>query len=209
MSDIALTTAGAKVWNVPNIVTMSRLALSIVLFVLLSFDYYTASLVVFIIAASTDWINGYWARKYGQVTQLGRILDPFADKMIICGTFIFLAAAPQLADGSPASGVAGWVATLIMAREIGVTALRGFVESHGGDFSAKWAGKWKMVFQCLAACFSIGQLRYYDFAEKALVGVPDWTHYGLIAFLWIAIGLTVYSGYEYVVVAMGLIRKAD
>ena len=49
---------------------------------------------MFIVAASTDWLDGYWARKYGQVTKLGRILDPFVDKIIICGTFIFLAAVP-------------------------------------------------------------------------------------------------------------------
>lgn len=188
---------------------MARLALAIVLFVLLALHHYTASLAVFIVAASTDWIDGYWARKYGQVTQLGRILDPFADKLIVCGAFVFLAAAPQLADGSPASGVAAWVAVLILAREIGVTALRSFVETHGGDFSAKWAGKWKMVAQCLAACFSIGQLRYYDHAERALVGVPAWTEYGLIVFLWLAIGLTVYSGAEYVAAAMRMIRAAD
>ena len=127
----------------------------------------TASLVVFLIAAGTDWVDGYWARKYGQITQLGRILDPFADKMIICGTFIFLAAAPQLADGSPASGIAAWVAVLVMAREMIVTALRSFVEERGGDFSAKWAGKWKMVFQCAAAAFGIGQLMWYDAATRA------------------------------------------
>ena len=72
----------------------------------MEFHFYTASLVAFIIAASTDWVDGYWARKYGQITQLGRILDPFADKMIICGAFIYLAAAPQLTDGTPASAVA-------------------------------------------------------------------------------------------------------
>ena len=49
-------------------------------------------LFVFVVAASTDWIDGWWARKYGQVTKLGRIFDPFVDKIIICGTFIFLAA---------------------------------------------------------------------------------------------------------------------
>ena len=188
---------------------MARLLLAVVLFVLLEQQYYTASLVVFIIAASTDWIDGYWARKYGQITQLGRILDPFADKMIICGAFIFLAAGPQLADGSPASGVAGWVATLIMAREIGVTALRSFVENQGGDFSAKWAGKWKMVAQCVAASFSIGQLRHYDAAERAFSPpLPEWISTGLTASLWLAIGLTIYSGVEYIFAAMRIIRKA-
>ena len=209
MPDNAKRVSGPKVWNVPNQVTMARLVLSIVLFVLLTFHFYTASLVVFIIAAGTDWVDGYWARKYGQVTQLGRILDPFADKLIICGTFAYLAAAPQLRDGSPASGVEAWVAVLILAREIGVTALRSFVETQGGDFSAKWAGKWKMVFQCLAACFSIGQLRYYNFATRKLVDEPEWNWWGLQIFLWTAVALTVYSGVEYVMAAMRMIRESD
>jgi CDP-diacylglycerol--glycerol-3-phosphate 3-phosphatidyltransferase len=206
MSDSALPAARPTVWNVPNQVTMARLVLAVVLFVLMSLERYTASLAVFIVAAGTDWVDGYWARKYGQITKLGRILDPFADKLIVCGAFIYLAAAPQLEDGSPASGVAAWMAVLILAREIGVTALRSFVESEGGDFSAKWAGKWKMVAQCLAACFSIGQLRYYDQAQRELVGVPAWTEYGLLIFLWLAIALTVYSGAEYVAAAMRMLK---
>ena len=109
MSDTALPTSAPRIWNVPNQVTVSRLVLAVILFALLSLGYYAAALVCFIVAASTDWVDGYWARKYGQITQLGRILDPFADKMIICGTFIYLAASPQLVDGSPASGVAAWV----------------------------------------------------------------------------------------------------
>ena len=209
MPDIANQGSGPKIWNVPNQVTMARLVLSIVLFVLLTFHFYTTGLVVFIIAAGTDWVDGYWARKYGQVTQLGRILDPFADKLIICGTIAYLAAAPQLVDGQPASGVEAWVAVLILAREIGVTALRSFVETQGGDFSAKWAGKWKMVFQCLAACFSIGQLRYYDFTLRKLVGEPEWNWWGLQIFLWTAVALTVYSGIEYVSAAMRMIRESD
>lgn len=200
--------ARPSIWNVPNQVTVSRIILAVVLFSLLSLGYYTAALVTFVIAASTDWVDGYWARKYGQITQLGRILDPFADKMIICGTFIYLAAAPQVEDGAPASGVAAWVAVLILARELAVTALRSFIEQHGGDFSAMWSGKWKMVFQCLAAAFSIGQLRYYDFGERALsTELPPWISGGLFAFLWIAILLTAYSGLEYVVVAARTLRK--
>jgi CDP-diacylglycerol--glycerol-3-phosphate 3-phosphatidyltransferase len=207
MSQPAIPMAGARVWNVPNQVTVARLCLAVVLFVLMELQLYTASLVVFIVAASTDWVDGYWARKYGQITQLGRILDPFADKMIICGVFIYLAAAPQLADGAPASGVAAWMAALILARELAVTALRSFIENQGGDFSAKWAGKWKMVFQCLAACFSIGQLRYFDAASRSLVGEPQWTKSGLAVFLWLAIILTVWSGAEYIWVAIKVLRR--
>ena len=210
MSDTALPTAKPRVWNVPNQVTVSRLVLAVVLFALLGWGFYTAGLVVFIIAASTDWVDGYWARKYGQITQLGRILDPFADKMIICGTFIYLAAAPQLADGSPASGVAAWMATVILARELAVTALRSFIENQGGDFSAKWAGKWKMVFQCVAAGFSIGKLQWFNSAERAFSPpAPEWVSYGLTITLWIALALTIYSGMEYIIVAVRTLRASD
>jgi CDP-diacylglycerol---glycerol-3-phosphate 3-phosphatidyltransferase len=211
MSDTALPAAKAKarVLNVPNAVTISRLILAVVLFALLSAADYTAALVVFIVAASTDWVDGYWARKYGQVTQLGRILDPFADKMIICGTFIYLAAAPQLADGSAASGVAAWMATLILARELAVTALRSFIEQNGGDFSAKWAGKWKMAFQCVAAGFSIGQLQWYDAATRSFVDLPSWVPTTLSITLWIAILLTIYSGLEYIWVSVKVLTRMD
>jgi CDP-diacylglycerol---glycerol-3-phosphate 3-phosphatidyltransferase len=210
MSESALPSAAPRIWNVPNQVTVSRLVLAVVLFILLSLGYYTAALVCFIVAASTDWVDGYWARKYGQITQLGRILDPFADKMIICGTFIYLAASPQLTDGSPASGVAAWMAVVILARELAVTALRSFIENQGGDFSAKWAGKWKMVFQCVAAAFSIGKLQWYDAAARAFTSdLPAWVTYGLNITLWTAIALTIYSGYEYIMVAMRTLRRAS
>ena len=83
-----------KLFNLPNQLTSLRLLLSVVLFGLIVWEHYLTSLVLFIVAAGTDWLDGYYARKYGQVTTLGRILDPFADKVIVCGTFIFLAADP-------------------------------------------------------------------------------------------------------------------
>jgi CDP-diacylglycerol--glycerol-3-phosphate 3-phosphatidyltransferase len=209
MSQTALPAVKPSVWNVPNAVTVARLALAIVLFVLLAMNQFTAGLVVFLVAAGTDWVDGYWARKYGQITQLGRILDPFADKLIVCGAFIYLAAAPQLADGSPASGIAAWVAVLVMAREMIVTALRSLVESRGGDFSAKWVGKWKMVFQCAAAAFSMGQLQYYETASRSLVGLPAWNAWGLEISLWTAIVLTVWSGVGYIGAAARMLRDAE
>jgi CDP-diacylglycerol--glycerol-3-phosphate 3-phosphatidyltransferase len=210
MSQTAIPAKRPAVLNVPNQVTLSRVALTVVLFLLLAFHYYTTGLVVFMIAAGTDWFDGYYARKYGQITQLGRILDPFADKLIICGTFIYLAAAPQLIDGSPASGVAAWVAVLIMGREMIVTALRSFVESGGGDFSAKWSGKWKMAAQCAAACFSIGQLIYYDRDARAISPeMPAWISQGLTITLWAAVVLTIYSGVVYIMAAWRMVREAD
>ena len=102
------------VFNVPNQLTAARFILAIVVFVLIPLQIYLAALIVFLIAASTDWIDGYYARKYGQVTKFGRMFDPFVDKIIICGTFIFLA-------GEQDSGIAAWMAVVVVGRELLVT----------------------------------------------------------------------------------------
>ena len=189
-----LTAANENViWNVPNVITMARLVLSIAVFVLVPLHQFTAALVVFVIAAGTDWADGYWARKYGEVTKLGRVLDPFVDKIIICGTFIFLAAEKN-------SGITAWMATVVMGREMLVTALRSVIEGSGGDFSAKWAGKVKMVVQCIAVVASLIVLRHLAIYQDTLP-VEDWLKYTLIASAWGAIVITVYSGLEYVVIA--------
>ena len=133
----------ASVYNVPNALTSIRFALAIAVMVLIPLGHFTSALVLFSIAAATDWMDGYWARKYGQVTKLGRIFDPFVYKIIICGAFIALVEVNQ-------SGVASWMATVVVARELLVTSLRGMIEASGGDFSASQLGKWKMVLQCAA-----------------------------------------------------------
>ncbi|MEX0585412.1 MAG: CDP-alcohol phosphatidyltransferase family protein, partial [Pirellulales bacterium] len=129
--------AAQIVFNVPNQLTSLRLLLAIVLFVLVEQKQYFAGTILFLLAASTDWLDGYWARKYGQVTTLGRVFDPFVDKIIICGTFIYLAAIPG-------SGLVPWMAVVVVAREMLVTALRAFNEQNGGDSSSRTAGKLKM-----------------------------------------------------------------
>jgi CDP-diacylglycerol--glycerol-3-phosphate 3-phosphatidyltransferase len=181
----------AQLFNVPNQLTGLRLLLSIVLFVLIALQFYLASTIVFVIAASTDWVDGYWARKYGQVTTLGRILDPFVDKIIICGTFIFLVPIP-------ASQVRAWMAVVVVGRELLVTALRSFLEGEGADFSAKMSGKLKMVFQCAAATLALACLSLAD-REPWLDGL-------LVATVWVAVLMTVYSGLEYVWKAWRLLR---
>jgi CDP-diacylglycerol--glycerol-3-phosphate 3-phosphatidyltransferase len=197
--------------NVPNQLTIARLLLSVICFAFLAFDWYLTGLVLFVIAASTDWVDGYWARKYGQITQLGRVMDPFADKIIICGTFIFLAGVPRVGDDwLPASGIAPWMAVLVVAREMLVTAIRAFFEEGGVDFSAKWAGKWKMLFQCLAVGFSLYRLwMYFDPTAPPSwkASPPDWLNYSLHAMVWLAIAFTIYSGWGYVAAALRLLRK--
>jgi CDP-diacylglycerol---glycerol-3-phosphate 3-phosphatidyltransferase len=203
------------VWNVPNIMTTARLVISIFLFVFLTIDWYLTSLILFAIAAGTDWIDGFWARRYGQITKLGRILDPFADKIIICGTFTFLAAVPPVYSktglNSSASEIWAWMAVVVIAREILVTALRSFFEEHGTDFSAKWAGKWKMVLQCAAAALSLWRLWYYQFDASTQLwdgGAPsDIATWSLRLVVWAAVAMTIYSGWGYVQTAMRLVRS--
>ena len=110
---------------------MLRLVLSIVVFVLVPLELYIPALIIFAVAAGTDWVDGYYARKYDQVTQLGRILDPFCDKIIICGSYILLSV--QMRDIQAESlglsvQIAGWMAVVVVGRELLVTALRGFIE---------------------------------------------------------------------------------
>jgi CDP-diacylglycerol--glycerol-3-phosphate 3-phosphatidyltransferase len=199
------------IWNVPNQLTVARLVLSIFCFVFLSFDNYLFGLILFVIAAGTDWVDGYWARKYGQITQLGRILDPFADKIIICGTFTYLAAVPKNVDHTSASEIMAWMAVVVVARELLVTALRSFFEEHGTDFSAKWSGKWKMVLQCAAVAGSLARLWYYDFDATPPANwsaeVPAWTTWSLRVVVWAAILLTIYSGWVYVQRALALLKR--
>lgn len=121
--------------------------LALILFALIAYRQWVACIVVFALAALTDWLDGYFARKQGLVSTLGRNLDPLVDKVLICGAFIFLVPV----EGS---GLAAWMATLVVARELIITSLRGFLESAGARFGADWLGKIKMVLQC-AALFAV------------------------------------------------------
>ncbi len=186
------------VFNVPNQLTSIRLVLAIVLFCLIPTEHYLAGMWVFIVAAGTDWIDGFYARRYNQVTTLGRILDPFVDKIIICGTFISLA-------GLEGSGLTRWMAVVVVGRELMVTALRSFLEQRGADFSATLSGKLKMVLQCIAAAVSLYALSYTTMTPKE--AGPDWLHWTLVISVWSAVALTVISGIAYVFAAIKLLRQ--
>ncbi len=189
------------VFNLPNQLTTLRLILSVAVFCLISWEFYMAALVFFIIAAGTDWLDGYYARKYDQVTVLGRILDPFADKIIICGVFIFLVAVPVMAEVP--WGLRPWMVVVVVARELLVTVLRSFIEGQGGDFSAKTSGKLKMLLQCIAAGVCLFYLSYTDPTANA----PGWCWALLVGSVYSAVVLTVYSGVIYIIAAARLIRE--
>jgi CDP-diacylglycerol--glycerol-3-phosphate 3-phosphatidyltransferase len=104
-------------------------------------------------------LDGWWARRFNQITVFGRVMDPFADKLLICGAFVCLVTIPELTSdkaGFPAwLMLQPWMVIVIIGRELLVTSLRAFIESAGGDFSAKWLGKLKMLLQCAAVILAL------------------------------------------------------
>lgn len=182
----------SDIFKVPNQISCARLFLSLVLFALIPLKYYWTGLAFFLIAAGTDWVDGWYARKYQQVSQLGRILDPFCDKILICGVFILLAV--EMDSVFPwYMRIAGWMAVVVVGRELLVTLLRSLVEGSGGDFSAKLAGKVKMVFQCAAAVACLMALAMHDQGN-----LPAWLTWSLIIIIWLSVLSTIHSGFLYV-----------
>src|SRR5581483_493545 len=111
----------ASPFNLPNQLTASRLLLAVVLFVLIAQSMWRWSLAVFALAAFTDWLDGYLARLQGLTSALGRIFDPLVDKVLMCGTFIFL-----LPEGTRdgAGWLTPWMVVVVVSREFLITGLR-------------------------------------------------------------------------------------
>lgn len=146
--------------NLPNQITIGRFFLAIIFLILLNtFDCRSyeqnlwmldVCLILFVIAASSDWLDGYLARKHNQVTSFGRILDPFADKILIIGGFVLLLGSGFRDEtGAGISGLKAWMVLLVIARELLVSGLRGFAEAQGQAYAANWWGKIKMILQCI------------------------------------------------------------
>src|SRR5262245_29865244 len=179
-----------RVFNLPNQLTAARFVLAIVLFVLIEFDQWIACIIVFTLAAITDWLDGYLARLQGLVSTLGRNLDPLVDKVLICGAFIFLLAEPR-------AGLAAWMVTVVVGRELIITGLRSFLENQGATFGADWLGKVKMVLQCavLFAIFIALELT----SMPSLVTIRDILIYMMLA-------ATALSGLQYLWRAASLLK---
>ncbi len=173
-------------FNLPNRITLSRLLLAIVFFILLSHRYFNVALAIFFVAVITDWLDGYLARKWDLSTDLGRIVDPFVDKVIICGAFIiFIHIAKDV--------IAPWMVIIIVAREFFVSSIRGFSESKGVKFASNIWGKTKMVIQSVTIC---AMILYYAHFENII-----WMQYIVYAFIWITVIVTIISGIIYVLSA--------
>lgn len=183
--------------NLPNAITFSRLILSLLLFAMIqSGDRWLWAAGLFVFAVATDVLDGWIARKYKLITQLGRIMDPFVDKFITGGTFLFLLPVAER------SGVNPWMVVIVIGREMLVTSLRGFLEKQGADFSASASGKLKMFLQCAAATAALLSM-HPPIAAYAMGGIPLTTvRDGL---LWLMVGVTVWSGYVYIQRAITLL----
>ncbi len=182
--------------NVPNLLSFARVPLAVVLFACIVHELWLAGLVVFLVATATDWLDGWWARKYGPLTLVGRNLDPLADKVLVCGAFIYLIPVDR-------AGVLPWMVTVVVCRELIVTGIRGMVEAAGKKFGADWFGKLKMGLQCavLIGALLIRWLATLAGTSDALAVLEPVQ----LVLLWLMLAATIGSGVQYMVKAARLL----
>lgn len=181
--------------NIPNKITLSRICLIPIFIIILSIPMHwgeweigTTTLpvthfiagVIFLIASLTDWLDGYYARKYNLITNMGKFLDPLADKLLVSAAFILLVELDL---------AAAWIVILIISREFAVTGLRLVAAGEGVVLAASNMGKLKTVSQITAIAFLL--LHNFPFSY---LGIPMDT-----IVLYIALILTTWSGIEYFV----------
>lgn len=195
MSSIDARAAEGRVFaHWPNRITAIRFVGAMVLFAILGYVeevelaegrqsvLFGVATALFVAVAATDWLDGWLARRYGHVTAFGRIADPFVDKILVLGSFVLLAVLEPTARFVP-----GWLVVLVLARELLVTGIRGYVESIGLSFAADRWGKLKMIVQCIAIALILG---YH--------GIP-WPEAWLqpvATFAYVAVGLTLLSSVQ-------------
>jgi CDP-diacylglycerol--glycerol-3-phosphate 3-phosphatidyltransferase len=184
-------------WNVPNLLSLSRLPLTVALCACIAYEAWPAALAIFSVAALTDWLDGWWARRYDRGSTLGRSLDPLTDKVLVGAAFIYLIPVSG-------AGVLPWMVAVVVCRELFVTGLRGVVEASGKKFGADWFGKLKTVLQCavLIGAFVILSARDRPWAADALPAL------GVVyrVLLYAMLAATVGSMVQYVVKAYRLLR---
>jgi CDP-diacylglycerol--glycerol-3-phosphate 3-phosphatidyltransferase len=188
----------SPVFNLPNQLTAGRLVLAVILFVLIAVEAWTWCLVVFGLAAVTDWLDGYLARLHGLTSALGRVFDPLVDKVLMGGAFIFL-----LPRGAQEGWLTPWMVTVVVARELLITGLRTYLESLGVQFGADWLGKLKMVLQCAAVIAIFFTLLLS--ADSALLPGAAHLRIGLV---YAMLAATILSGLQYVWRGAMILRNA-
>jgi CDP-diacylglycerol--glycerol-3-phosphate 3-phosphatidyltransferase len=194
-----ITPRRPPVFNLPNQLTAARFVLAIVLFGLIAGEFWAWCLVVFVVAAFTDWLDGYLARMQNLTSTLGRILDPLVDKVLMCGAYIFLLPEGMKKDQG---WLAPWMVAVVVARELVITSLRSYLESLGARFGADWLGKLKMGLQCAAViAIFVALLIPAELAQLAVASAMarDGLIYAMLA-------ATLLSGLQYLWKAAALLN---
>jgi len=207
--------------HVPNALTVLRLLLAIVFFVMLSFYQYEGrgdrgllnmAFVVYASALFTDFLDGYLARKWKVEGTFGRVADPFVDKILVLGSFVFFAGKNFIIPDTEhalhgqtmvvktITGVVPAMVVLILARELLVTSLRGASEGSGKNFGAAFSGKLKMVIQSVTILVILVYVNYFR--------GHDWARYVRDICIWATIAITLISGWLYVQRAVAIHRES-
>ncbi|NWF74628.1 MAG: CDP-diacylglycerol--glycerol-3-phosphate 3-phosphatidyltransferase [Nitrospirae bacterium] len=180
----AWKSVGQESLNLPNFITFTRILLIpvfVVLFVTPTEDRSLSAAIVFVVAAVTDLLDGYLARRNGQVTTLGKLLDPIADKLLVLSALILLVNLDR---------VSALIAILIIAREVAVTGIRAIAAGEGMVIEAETTGKYKMALQVVAIVLLILEDTFLsDFGNLHLAGIVT---------LYLSLLLGYVSGGQYV-----------
>lgn len=196
--------------NLPNQITIARLFIAVIFFVCLTqFDasapqpkwwLLNLSGALFVVAALTDALDGYLARKTNQITSFGRIIDPFVDKILVIGAYMFLAG-DRFVDvtDTKISHVSDWMVVVILGRELFVTSLRGMTEGGGQSFAANAYGKAKMLLQSITVgwlLFTLGNPELFG----SLTFLSPYVVYGMVI-------VTVLSAIPYMRMGKGILSE--
>src|ERR1043166_6201142 len=179
--------------NWANRITLSRLALTVLFVGALNSSWQyarTTALIIFLVAGLTDFIDGEIARRYGIITNFGKLMDPLVDKIMMAAAFISLV---------PLKAIPAWAATTVVARDFLITGLRLMASAKGRILPAESLGKQKTSWQVVTVIFflallSLSELRYAS--EESTWWLRAWNEAGRIL-VWITVALTVYSGVVY------------
>jgi CDP-diacylglycerol--glycerol-3-phosphate 3-phosphatidyltransferase len=181
--EMAVSGPSKTMQNLPNILTLCRIFVVPILVILLCFpNPLTRALatLLFVIASTTDYLDGYLARKYNVISTMGKLLDPMADKLLVMAVLIMLV--PSKVGAVPA-----WIVVVILSRDIMITSLRGVASARGVVIQAEELGKIKTVLQIFALT---GLILHYPYFSIDF-------HAGGMYFLWASLILSIWSGVSY------------
>jgi CDP-diacylglycerol--glycerol-3-phosphate 3-phosphatidyltransferase len=178
-------------FNLPNLLTLARIAIVPIFVIFLFFDSRDAGFwaaALFSVAAVTDAVDGWLARRWNVETSFGKFLDPLADKLIVMSALVMLI---------PMGRVPAWAVFAILARDVIVSGIRSIASAEGTVIAASDLGKYKTIFQMVAIIGLLLHYKYYWFfgLEWEIFHV-SMQNVGLV-FFYISLGLTVWSGVEY------------